>query len=191
MIVERIYLKDAEFNNDNVEYLMTMKVLNGYEASICESKNGIVVICNFEISRKGLNSIYRQIKKNTKATLVYAKYSELELFNEPIKKKVIKKEPDTAFNHPKTIWFIEGISHKKCSKCNDWLPVIDYSKAKTGLQGSCKKCQQLYKIKNYKKIKANNKNFRKNNPGYDKNYKKTYNYNPNREVVDNLKENNL
>lgn len=95
---------------------------------------------------------------------------------------------------PKQHYFIDGIESKDCGKCKEMLPLADYAKnlgLPDGLRIRCKKCdnesQAVYRENNVQKLKDIHKNyceanretvlakkrayakqFRKDNPGFDK-----------------------
>ena len=192
MILERIYIS-AKHTTKRAIDLMLIKAFEDSPMGVYESKNGILIICKLEINTKQQENLYREIKKKVKAHVVYAIHSINEPFIEPVKPKpIVEPKPRHVFEKPGTIWVIDKIPHKRCSKCKQWEPVIEFSKdakTTTGLQSQCKRCNRQYKIGHHLKVKENNKRFRENNPDYDKEYRKTYIYNPDKELNDHLKQN--
>ena len=76
MIVEYMRISGIEFNSDNIIYLMSLKAFNGYETTMHEGKNGILIVCGFEIGKRELKKMYADIKKNTGAKYVDSRYFE-------------------------------------------------------------------------------------------------------------------
>jgi hypothetical protein len=76
MTVEYMLITGPEFNYDNIIYLMSLKIFNGGNISMYESKYGIFITCGFEIGKRELNKLRHNIKKNTGAKYVDCRINE-------------------------------------------------------------------------------------------------------------------
>lgn len=74
--VEYILITGIEFNSDNIIYLMSLKAFNGHKTTMYESRYGILIICGFEIGKRSLKHMYKEIKKNTGAKYIDSRFCE-------------------------------------------------------------------------------------------------------------------